>query len=129
MIGGQQATGRDLYQYVESHSKTLDEDFLGKVKSFIEVDIEIVAQKCKTWFISNLTNSVKDFRPDVTEKDINEKYFRLKEETLKKFDEHSKPNSPDLIMIGRNKLSTFMDEKLKIEKHGSVSDTLCHSQK
>ncbi|XP_076801894.1 atlastin-2-like [Clavelina lepadiformis] len=116
MIGGQQATGRDLYQYVEGHSKTLDEDFLGKVKSFIEVDIEIVAQKCRKWFISNLTNSVKGSRPDVTEKDINEKFFRLKEETLKKFDGHTKPNSPDLVMIGRNKLARSMDEKLKIEK-------------
>ncbi|XP_076803645.1 uncharacterized protein LOC143447433 isoform X2 [Clavelina lepadiformis] len=116
MIDGQQTTGRDLYQYVEVHSKTLDEDFLGKVKSFIELEIEIVVQKYQEWFISNFTNSVKGSRPDVTEKDINEKFFRLKEETLKKFDEHSKPNSPDLIMLGKNKLSTSMDEKLKIKK-------------
>ncbi|CAK8694069.1 unnamed protein product [Clavelina lepadiformis] len=57
--------------------------------------------------------------PDVTEKDINEKFFQLKEETLKKFDKHSKPNSSDLIMLGRNKLSTSMDEKLKIKKVSS----------
>ncbi|XP_076802503.1 atlastin-2-like [Clavelina lepadiformis] len=59
MIDGQQATGRDLYQYVEVHSKTLDKDFLGKVKIFIEVNIEIVAQKCRKGFFKVFTTFIK----------------------------------------------------------------------